>query len=568
MAPEQFARDRSKIDARTDVFALGSILYEMTTLKPAFELAHIEEMARASTTDKLPELKIVPPSTHMPGRARTELDEICMTALAADPEKRYPSARAIGRALEDFFEGTKEKERRRRHAEKQAEVGEGLARGYFDLLDSRSERVAELEALQASVLPHESIERKRELWNAEDRVAVTDRIAIRTLQGAISAFESAIEAVPEHARARKGLAELYAREVERAKARRNDFDRAYFEALLRQQRGSSGPESTDVVTAVRIATSPRPATVVVHRYQVVDRRLVLGKPIASGTAPLDCGKLAEGSYLACGGLGGGRIVRHPFLVQARGEIAITLDLAAIEKTSADEAYVPGGAALLTLGGSELREVDVPGFYISVLPVSFSDYLEFLADIARGDASLVEDHVPCNGDGEPYWEWSGGEFVRVGTGMLGAARSEVMTWPVFGIAAKSAEMYAAWKSAKSGLDYRLPNEAEWEKAGRGIDGRNYPWGDTFDATFCKMRESRAAQPRPERRGVFTADESPYGVRDMAGGIADWTAGVDGTRAIAKGGAWCDWAPDCNLGARRIYALNERAARVGFRLARKG
>jgi formylglycine-generating enzyme required for sulfatase activity len=207
-------------------------------------------------------------------------------------------------------------------------------------------------------------------------------------------------------------------------------------------------------------------------------------------------------------------------------------------------------------------------------------LMFLADVVRDDPALADEHVPCNGDGEPYWEWSGDRFLRASVGMLGAAHSEIVTWPVFGISLKSAEAYAAWKSSRTGKTYRLPTEAEWEKAARGIDGRSYPWGDAFDATFCKMRESRSGRARPERPGAFSSDESPFGVRDMAGGIAEWTAPVraatdtheqetvtqDATRVAVKGGAWCDWAADCDLGGRRLYSASERAARVGFRLAR--
>ncbi len=85
----------------------------------------------------------------------------------------------------------------------------------------------------------------------------------------------------------------------------------------------------------------------------------------------------------------------------------------------------------------------------------------------------------------------------------------------------------------------------------------------------MRDSRRGAPRPEPTGAFPVDASPYGVRDTAGGMADWVATVRDGRLVevaSRGGAWCDWGHDCRLAARRPYRPLERSPRVGFRLAR--
>ncbi len=87
---------------------------------------------------------------------------------------------------------------------------------------------------------------------------------------------------------------------------------------------------------------------------------------------------------------------------------------------------------------------------------------------------------------------------------------------------------------------MPTEEQWERAARGADGRFFPWGNGFDWTFCKGDRSRSGSSQPEPAGLFPADESPFGVRDLGGSAfewcADWLDGRKEYRAL-RGGAWC-------------------------------
>jgi formylglycine-generating enzyme required for sulfatase activity len=159
-------------------------------------------------------------------------------------------------------------------------------------------------------------------------------------------------------------------------------------------------------------------------------------------------------------------------------------------------------------------------------------------------------------------------------------------PVVGVSWYDAVAYCGWLSDQSGRLYRLPSEAEWEKAARSQDGRRYPWGEEWDASRCNHASSGTTAVN-----AFSAGESPYGCLDMVGNVWEWTSTLWGTdwvvpefaypydakdgrqnldagamyNRIFRGGSYADTAAQMLCSVRRWYAPDHADKRRGFRAA---
>jgi formylglycine-generating enzyme required for sulfatase activity len=107
-------------------------------------------------------------------------------------------------------------------------------------------------------------------------------------------------------------------------------------------------------------------------------------------------------------------------------------------------------------------------------------------------------------------------------------------PVVQVIWKDAQAFCDWlnrehgASLPRGLVFRLPTEAEWEKAARGADGRIYPWGNTFDPQNCNAEPSGVGRTTPV--GLYSPKgDSPFGCADMSGNVWEWTASLWGKDA---------------------------------------
>jgi len=158
----------------------------------------------------------------------------------------------------------------------------------------------------------------------------------------------------------------------------------------------------------------------------------------------------------------------------------------------------------------------------------------------------------------------------------------MAQPVVGICWYEARAYCAWLSAQTGVEFRLPTEAEWEAAARGIQGRRYAYGNNHDPARCNTFETHLRRTAPI--GVFPDGETPdpAGIVDMTGNVWDWTSSLykpypydatDGREApsgdessarVVRGGSWRVTPIFGRVNARARYLPASRYDHVGFRV----
>ena len=162
-------------------------------------------------------------------------------------------------------------------------------------------------------------------------------------------------------------------------------------------------------------------------------------------------------------------------------------------------------------------------------------------------------------------------------------------PVVCVSWQDVQKYIAWfRKVTKQTEWRMPSEAQWEKASRWDPAHNlsrrYPWGDRFDKDRCNTWVSgiRATTPigsYPDN-DALRCGASPYGAEDMCGNVLEWTRSLrkrypyvstDGREdlnstesRVLRGGSGCTYPIYSRPAFRSVYPPDFTDGYVGFRL----
>ena len=283
----------------------------------------------------------------------------------------------------------------------------------------------------------------------------------------------------------------------------------------------------------------------------------------SGTARVTVDRIPQGPKLP------DRLRRGAWIKLADGK-SVRVYLWTLPESAGDMELVRVSAGDFTMGSNDPpeagRDVEMPqhkqampdDFFIGRNDVTWGQYLAFCAATGRTKP------------GRPAWATADDQ-------------------PVVNVTWGDAQAYGAW----AGL--ALPSEAEWEKAARGTDGRNWPWGNNWDGANCNHRihsddngagevddisdGSRHTSPV----GAFPAGASPYGALDMAGNVSQWcedwygsaawfarfergrsSPPADGSYRVCRGGSFCGGASTCRSFERGKGEPSRGNVHLGFRV----
>jgi eukaryotic-like serine/threonine-protein kinase len=606
MSPEQAKGEIDKLDARTDVYALGSILYEILIGSPAYTGKNGLDILQ-QVLDGPP--KIISVTTHH--TLPEELISACEKAMSRNIFERYESATELAQVISDWLDGAKKREQALEivmEAMSLTDKRKDLEKQSKRLVTEAEQGLQEIPVWEGESTKGKWWEKQRIAEELSEQAQLLNIIQKQKLQAALTHKADLEEAHLE-------LAKKYQNEHRIAEKSRNTQEANKVEIRLKKHAEGlpeNHPERIQFLAylkgtgAVSLTTDTDGVEVTLEKFIPHHRRVIPQEIKKMGTAPFVSYSLEMGSYLLRLQKSGHHDVVYPVSIE-RGEHWDSVDplgnrpeihIPRLGELENNDCYIPGGwfwagDDKISSGALPRRRVWIDSFIMNKNPVTNREYLRFLDDLmSQGKENKAFQFVPRERAAKAgqlgamiYGIDDEGKFRLVPD-----ADGHVWNpdWPVMMIDYFCASAYAAWLSEKQSKNWRLPHELEWEKSARGVDERIFVWGDGFDPSYACMRHSHKVDSLPSVVDSFPIDCSLYGVRGLAGNIMDWTNTVfsenwDGIAVdcnkiileratksdalrIIRGGGWGLDIKGLEANRRGRYDPYRRSSYLGFRLCR--
>lgn len=251
------------------------------------------------------------------------------------------------------------------------------------------------------------------------------------------------------------------------------------------------------------------------------------------------------------------------------------------KNPSELVEIPAGAFLMGSDSipdaSPRHRLELGAFRIGKYPVTNAEFRKF-----------IDTHGYLR---KEFWTEIGWRWLQsrpqIAPGFWDDPRFNDERQPVVGVSWYEAVAYCDWLSKALARPFRLPSEAEWEKAARGMtDACKFPWGDQFEPGRANTAELGIGATT--RVDAFPQGASPYGVIDLAGNVFEWTQSkwgrnwqelefqypyraddgredVEGSAArVMRGGSWFNPYYEANVSNRARFLPGSRGSNIGFRI----
>ena len=218
----------------------------------------------------------------------------------------------------------------------------------------------------------------------------------------------------------------------------------------------------------------------------------------------------------------------------------------------------------------VHTVNISPFQMSLYEVTVGQFRIFIADSdytgVAGNKCSIYEKQRWRGRSDRNWDSPG--FTQDDT------------HPVVCVTYNDAQAFIRWLNAKTGGNYRLPTEAEWEYAARAGTTSRYSWGDS------KRQAGAYAWNSGDRTHTVGGKKpNPWGLYDMHGNVVEWVQDWygknyyarspasdpqgprSGTQRVLRGGSWVNFAGSLRSSSRSAWSPDSRSGTIGFRLVRQ-